>query len=50
MSLIHNQDPGLMPGMESLMNGDIGRKRAMLTEVHPVANLLLALYFNAILS
>jgi hypothetical protein len=28
-----NPDPGLMPGMDSLMNGDIGRKRKMLKEV-----------------
>lgn len=25
-----------MPGMESLTNGDIGRKRKMLTEVFPM--------------
>lgn len=24
-----------MPGMDSLLNGDIGRKRTMLTEVSP---------------
>lgn len=34
--LIATQDPGLMPGMDSLMNGDIGRKRKMLTEVSTV--------------
>ncbi|KAJ7144963.1 UDP-Glycosyltransferase/glycogen phosphorylase [Mycena crocata] len=27
------KNPGLMPGMESLTNGDIGRKRKMLTEM-----------------
>ncbi|KAF7975026.1 hypothetical protein HWV62_10657 [Athelia sp. TMB] len=27
------KNPGLMPGMDSLMNGDIGRKRKMLTEM-----------------
>ena len=26
-------DPGLIPGMESLRNGDIGKKRRMLAEV-----------------
>lgn len=30
-------DPGLIPGMESLTNGDIGRKRKMLTEVGSLA-------------
>jgi hypothetical protein len=27
------KNPGLMPGMESLLNGDIGRQRTMLTEM-----------------
>jgi hypothetical protein len=27
-------DPGLIPGMESLTNGDVSRKRTMLKEVH----------------
>jgi hypothetical protein len=26
-------DPGLIPGIESLTNGDIGKKRKMLKEV-----------------
>lgn len=26
-------DPGLIPGMSSLTNGDIGRKQAMIKEV-----------------
>ena len=34
--LLHKfPDPGLMPGFESLTNGDILKKREMLTEVHP---------------
>ena len=34
--LLHKcPDPGLMPGFESLTNGDILKKRKMLTEVHP---------------
>jgi len=28
-------DPGLIPGYESLTNGDIGKKRKMLGEVRP---------------
>jgi sterol 3beta-glucosyltransferase len=31
--LIGVTDPGLMPGFESLKNGDIGRKRKMLGEI-----------------
>ena len=34
--LLHNYpDPGLMPGFTSLTNGDVLKKREMLTEVHP---------------
>ena len=34
--LLHKySDPGLMPGFQSLTNGDIMKKREMLTEVHP---------------
>jgi sterol 3beta-glucosyltransferase len=29
-----NTDPGLVPGMESIMNGDITKKRHMIAEVH----------------
>jgi hypothetical protein len=30
---IHRVDPGLIPGIESLTNGDIRKKRKMLKEV-----------------
>jgi sterol 3beta-glucosyltransferase len=33
--LLQYPDPGLMPGFQSLTNGDILKKREMLTEVHP---------------
>lgn len=31
--ILHRSDPGLMPGIESLTNGDIPKKRKMLKEV-----------------
>lgn len=36
-------DPGLMPGFESLTNGDILKKRKMLTEVHPTTSHIIKL-------
>jgi hypothetical protein len=39
MYLIKCPDPGLIPGFESLTNnGDILKKRKMLTEVHPTTS------------
>lgn len=38
------KNPGLMPGFESLKNGDIGRKKKMLKEVRSVSVLFRPLF------